>query len=237
MSVEMQLENLKIEREALLKGSAEICKQLTEMEGQLTSLKAEEETLQSKTSNLAQQIRQQVKTQIKELEKQIKFIRRQREERDAKISENARLIAEREDKPICYIDEQVGWIIAELLAYVQTHKVSIGRDLKREFFIRAIKAEKKDRYGNYEVPTGDIGIYDEKDRRIIKSSGFYFKQELYHLSRDPNLDYVVVHRTQWYQDYVKTFVETLLIALEARYRGNDDLKLTIGESGFTLELV
>lgn len=237
MSVKQQLENLKIERGALLKASAEISRQLTEMEGQLTSLKAEKVALKSKNSELAQQIKQQVKTEIEELERNIESVRRAKKENEAEIRENTRLITEREDKPDCYIDDQAKWMITELLAYIRMHQVDIGRDLKREFFIRAIKDEKKDRYGNYEVPTGDIGIYDEKDRRIIKSSGFYFKQELYHLSRDPNLDYVVVHQTQWYQDYVKTFVETLLIALEARYRGNDDLKLTIGERCFTLELV
>lgn len=237
MSVAEDLKNLKFRQKNLQEQSNQIRANLAELYKRRDFLKEQIEQLKAKTSQIARRIEKGVKEELCALEDKIEQDEAKKEQKDRKLQEINSAIAERENETSIYIEEQVKRMVQIVLAYIKDYEYDIGRDLRREFSIHAEEAVVQERYGDYNIPTGKIIIHDEKRGPITATCDFYFKQELYTISREPNLEYVIVHQTEWYQKYFENFVQTFLKTLEKQYSNSKELKLTIRESGFTLELV
>ena len=237
MSVAEELKNLKFTQKTLKAQLNQICKNLAELYKKREILKRKVELLKSKTSQLARIVEKGVKEELEALEDKIGQNEAERERIDKKLHETNVAIAERENETSIYIEEQVKRMVPIVLAYIKDYEYDIGRDFQREFSIHAEEVVVQERYGDYNIPTGNIIIHDEKRGPITVTWDFYFKQELYTISREPNLECVIVHQTKWYQKYFENFVQTFLKTLEKQYSNSKELKLTIRECGFTLELV
>lgn len=237
MSVAEELKNLKFTQKTLKAQLNQICENLAQLYKKRDFLKRKIEQLKSKTSQLARRVEKGVKEELEALEEKIGQNEAERARIDKKLHETNVAIEERENETSIYVEEQVKRMVSIVRAYIKDYEYDIGRDLRREFSIHAEEAVVQERYGDYNIPTGKIIIHDEKRGPITATCDFYFKQELYTISREPNLEYVIVHQTEWYQKYFENFVQTFLKTLEKQYSNSKELKLTIRECGFTLELV
>lgn len=237
MSVVEELKELGYRRRILREDLDKVCKNLEELYKRRDFLKKQIEQLKAKTSQLARRIEKGVKEELGALETQIKRVEAEKEQKDRELQEINSAIAERENETSIYVKEQVKRMVSIVLAYIKDYEYEIGRDFQREFSIHAEEVVVQERHGDYKIPTGKIIIHDEKRGPITATCDFYFKQELYTISRAPILEYVIVHQTKWYQKYFENFVQTFLKTLEKQYSYSEELKLTIGECGFTLELV
>ena len=128
-------------------------------------------------------------------------------------------------------------MIFDFLEYIGNHMEELGLEIKKTFSVIEVPQFRDDRYNGCYIPTGNIGIYDESNKTFIASSkDFYFKKELYSLSRD-TYDSLICTVTGWYEGYRDYFISYFLEALKESYTYGNYFKLTIESPYITLELV
>ena len=238
MSVKNELIALKEAREELKKQLTDICSTLNKLYAQKASLVQKAETLSTRTSSLAQTLLEKVQGELENVNQEIVQAESRQAEVKKEIAENQQNILQREDDVGLYIDEQSSIMISTFFEYMKSHLEELGTEIKKTFRIMEVTRYKNDRYYDCHVPTGYIGIYDEsKENFIVKSNDFYFKNDLYNLTRDALYEALVCNETEWYKAYRNQFISHLLETLEKSYTFGEFFKLTIEDSYFTLELV
>lgn len=237
LSVKNELIALKGAREDLEKQLAEICSTLDKLYAQKVPLVQKAEILSTRTSSLAQTLLEKVQEELENVNQEIAQTESRQAEVKKEIAENQQNILQREDDVGLYINEQSSIMVSTFFEYMRSHLEELGVEIKKNFRIMEVTRYKDDRYNGCHVPTGDIGIYDEsKETFIVSSNDFYFKNNLYTITRG-QYDALVCNETEWYKAYRNQFISHLLETLEKSYTFGEFFKLTIEDSYFTLELV
>lgn len=237
MSLKKELDSLKKEKNNIRKRIAEITSQLDTLRLQQKEFEDQVANFSARTSSLAERLAKKYQTFANEVSKEISIIKKTLDDLNSSLEKKQKEIDSREKNPTLYIQEQVEHMVSKTLEYIEAHFEEIGISIKRNFSISNITETVPDRYGDYTLPTGIICIYDDSTQSIIaKSRDFYFTQKLYDLSFDTAYYTTHCHTTDWFNEYYNKFKKHFLEELQHKYN-YIDLKLTIKNSGFTLELV
>lgn len=237
MSIKNELITLEGARRELQKQLEEISPILKELYAKKNPLVQKAETLSTRTSSLARNLLEKVQEELENVNKAIAQVESKQAKVKKEIKEKQQEISLRENNVDLYINEQSQIMISTFFEYMRTNFEKLGLETKKEFYIIGVNDYKEDRYSDYYVPTGNIGIYDSEENLIVSSNDFYFENCLYTIKRDEHYDNITRYETEWYKDYRNKFVSHLLETLEREYTFGEFFKLTIEDSHFTLELV
>ena len=237
MSVKQELEHFKQKFESLQEEHTRISSLLEDLNLEQEVIAEKVGILKNRTSTLAKVLLERTQQELDAINQEITTALEKKATIEQSLSETGLKIFERENSLTLYIQEQAHRMVSEFLDYVSEHLEDIGSEISKRYRIIEITQHQPDRYGSYYTPTGNIGIYDSADTSpIITSSNFYFKNPLYSLHRG-DYDIVICKDTEWYEEYRKEFVATIIETLKKEYNHDEFFKLTIDTSTFTLELV
>lgn len=221
---------LKEEREKLKQELIGLKEEMHKLSEQMNYWKEQIIQFEARTSPLAQELLMEAEEELKKVEKAYQSKSEEFKMTEERLTET--------EKTATYIAEQVPKMVPEFLRYFDENKKEFGRRIQNKF---TIKSEERivtnDVYArhSYNIPTSVIEIYNEDNMSLIVSSkDFYFNSKLYELTHDRGN--VNVKWTSWYEDYVNDFTSALLASIKENFH-DENFKLTIQESGFTLELV
>ena len=234
-----ELIKLKEKREVVRKNIEDLIAPIKSLKKQKSECEEKIKVLKTKKSGLAKMLIQDLEKELKQLNKTINFKEEEKTKLEVSLNEIENKIHEREDDTTLYIQEQSNLIVDQFMTFIKNNLREIGMAMKKDYTIEGIIKRVDDRYGDYLIPTGNVGIFESGKREIIaQSEGFYFKNNLYTLNRDDDYEYVKCQVTKWYEEYLEKFVSILLKTLEEKF-DYYDFKLTINkpQKSFTLELV
>lgn len=237
LSVRNELTTLGREKEDLEKRVAKMCTTLDNLYAQKSPLVQKAEILSTRTSSLAQTLLEKVQEKLEKINQEIVQAKTARTEAIKEWNEINQKILERDSDFSLYIEEQSSMMISTFFEYVRSHLEDIGAEIKKTYRIMEVTRFQDDRHYGCDIPTGDIGIYDESNKSfIVISKDFYFKHTLYTITRG-EYDALICHKTDWYKNYHDNFISLLTETLQNNYSFDEVLKLTIEKPYFTLELV
>lgn len=219
---------------------ADITSTLESLYSQRDFLVQRKESLDGRTSSLAQTLLKKTQSELDAKNQEISLAEKKKAELQIALDQNEKAISDRENNTVLYIQEQSKLIVLEFLRYLKTHSEEIGIELKKTYRIMEVLEYENDRYGGCYTPTGHVGIYDISTKTFIaKSKDFYFKNLLCTYERG-ELDELHCHFTGWYKEYRSRFISEIIETLKKDYyyySYDETFSLTITDSEFTLELV
>lgn len=215
-------------------------KEMKEDKEKMSNLIEKRKLLETRESDLAKLVLKRIKCEIDWVSKKIIEQEELLEKLYAEKEEKQRKLSEMEGDFSSYVEEQTTILISAFLGYIKNHLEDIGTEMVKTFTVREITDRKSERIGiDYEVPTGNVGVYDENKCCFVATTLVgenYFKAQLYELHRY-SYDHMGCQYTEWYKGYLKSFIDQFMEALQKEYCFADSLKLTINTPHFTLELV
>ncbi len=243
MSVKKQLASLREKSKSLEKQISEANSTLEKLKGRRDELKVQKEEYSARTSELAKSLFAKTQKKLDEYEEQIALVESQLEKLQSNLSETRDDIGRIESDPTQYIMEQIERMVPETLDYIKAHCEEIGTKIRKEFRVECEAKRVDDRYGAYNVPTGNLSIiacdYEsdglQPKERISITRDYYFDKSLWNSSQGA-YEETYVHYTDWFKRYISMFTKCFLEKLQDEYNFAD-FKLTITDSGFILELV
>ena len=243
MSAKKQLASLREKSKSLEKQISEAKSTLEELKRRRDELKVQKEEYSARTSELAKSLLAETQKNLDEYEEQIALVESQLEELQSNFEETRDDIRSLETGPLRYILEQTERMVPETLDYIKAHYEEIGAKIRKEFRVECEAKRVDDRYGDYRVPTGNLAIiacdYEsdglQPKERISITRDYYFGKSLWSSSQGA-YEETYVHYTDWFKGYISMFTKCFLEKIQTEYNF-EDFKLTITDSGFTLELV
>ena len=224
-------------RKYLTMQMAGITSTLESLYAQRDSLVQRLESLNGRTSSLAQTLLKKTQGELDSLNQQIAPVEKQKNELQTTLDKNEKAIFERENETDLYIQEQSKLIVSEFLEYLGNHLEDIGLEVQKTYRVMEVTKYKEDHYYGCDYPTGHIGIYDISAKAFIaQSKDFYFKNTLCTFDRG-EWDALYCHHTEWYKQYHACFIPEVIKNLKENYSYGEYFSLTITGSEFTLELV
>lgn len=148
-------------------------------------------------------------------------------------------ISQMENDVGLYVEEQASLLSKAFLEFVKEHQEELGADIKKTFLVKEITEKRSDRLGDCEIPTGNIGIYDESKKCFVATTldgEPFFGEKLYDILCDC-YDHAICKHTEWYKKYLLNFKVRFFAFLQQQYCFEDSFELTINNPYFTLELV
>lgn len=148
-------------------------------------------------------------------------------------------ISQMENDVGLYIEEQASLLCKTFLEFVKEYQEELGTDVKKTFQIKEITKSQDRMYGECEIPTGNIGVYDESKKCFVATTldgEPFFKEKLYNILCDC-YDHAICKHTEWYKKYLLNFNVQFFAFLQKEYCFEDSFELTINSPYFTLELV
>lgn len=237
MSVKQELANLRATQKSLNLQIADISSTLEGLCAQRDSLWQRKESLEARTSSLAQTLLEKTQGEIDELNRKIFPLQNQKAELQITLEQNEKDIYERENDTSLYIQEQSKLIVSEFLEYLGKHLEDIGLEFQKNYCVMGVTEYENDRYGGCYSPTGHVGIYDKSAKTFVaQSKDFYFKNTLCTFGRG-QYDELLCFSTDWYKEYRARFIPKVIEVLKENYSYGEFFSLTITDSEFTLELV
>lgn len=237
LSVQNELITLRQKKEDLEKRLAEICSTLDNLYVQKSPIVQKVENLSTRTSSLAQTLLEKAQEELEKINQEVVRAETSKTEVSKELNEINQKILERDNDFSLYIKEQSSVMISTFIEYIRTHLEDIGAEIEKTYRIVEVTQFRGDRYGGCDIPTGDIGIYDESNKSfIVISKDFYFKHTLYTIDRG-FYNELICYKNDWYKNYRDNFISLLVETLQKNYCFDEVFKLTIENSYFTLELV
>ena len=190
MSIKEEVENLREKQRQL---EAEIKKEELKRNSEIRSKEKIEEKLnelKDKKSKLAKKIYEEYKWKIKKIEKKIEKFRNEYLPIKSKIDKL------NSDKSF-YINEQVSYLISELMSYVEKNEMKLGKNISTHFSITPCRAVD---YKNCYVLNGYFEIKQNKEI-VVKTKDYYFENKTWWMLDDKGKKYIT--------DFIKSFVESL----------------------------
>ena len=239
LSAKDELNTLKRKEEDLEKRLREISSTLEKLHIKKSPILKKVETLSNRTSSLAQTLLEKAQEELEKVNQEVVRAETSKAEVSKELNEIKQKIFKINNDFSIYIKIQSSMMASTFIEYVRNHLKEIGSEIKKTYNILEITKfyNSREYYGCY-IPTGNIGIYDESIKSfIVISKNFYFKHKLYTLYIDDDFGELSCHRNDWYKNYRDNFILCLCETLQKNYCFDEDLKLTIEDSYFTLELV
>lgn len=237
MSVKQELESYKKDLERLQEEHAQISSLLDDLNFEQEPIAEKVEILKNRTSTLAKTLLERTQQELDAINQEITIALKKQANIERDLTETELKISERENSLTFYIQEQANRMVSEFLKYVGEHLEDIGSEITKKYRIIEVTKHQPDRYGSYNIPTGNIGILDSDNTSpIVISSDFYFKNPLYSLHRG-DYDIMICKDTEWYEEYRQKFIAIILETLKKNYNYGEFFKLIIDTSGFTLDLM
>lgn len=148
-------------------------------------------------------------------------------------------ISQMENDVGLYIEEQSSLLCEAFWEFVKENQEKLGTDIKKTFQIKEITERLGRMHGDCEIPTGNIGIYDESEKCFVATTldgEPFFGKKLYDILCD-GYDHAICKHTEWYKKYLLNFKVRFFAFLQQQYCFEDSFELTINNPYFTLELV
>lgn len=238
MSIKQELIELKEAREDLREKLKNVTSTLTTLSNSQSLLQQKVESFKTRTSPLAKSLLEKTQKELDTLNQEVSSVKEQKKQLEKALAENQKNISEREDDTLLYIQEQSNMIVSSFLKYLRNHSEEIGLEIKKVYSFLPITRREWYRGDLCDVPTGNLGIYDDNTKSfIVSSTDFYFTQSLYTLLFNNEYECSECHFSKWFMKYHKRFVSVFLETLAERYDYEECFKLTIDGNNFTLELV
>lgn len=242
MTVKTELERLKKQKEDLEKERSLRQNRLDEeLLPQEKNLQKKGEELSKRTSPLAQTLQAKNQKELEEIQQSIKRERKYLAGVEQELQDTQARIDARENDATLYIQEQAKLMVESFLWWVENNKEAIGYDITRSFIVAGVTSRINGREGPDDYPTGEVGVFEKGEKShgralaIVLSQDFYFNQNCYEVESSGYGAFA--KQTQWYTQYLKDFIAAFLKKLEESYNLGEELKLTIKNPEFTLELV
>jgi len=207
----------------------EVVSKKEKLDKQESELLEKVKILAGRTSPLARTLMEENKEEIEKIRREIEMLYNQQKALEEKLEENEKTLKEE------YIQEQTERMVSQLLIYIDNHLNDIAYGLTRTFCIKPITESV---FGNSGMPTGDIGVYDGSNNFLITvTASFSFDEPLYTVKKSKyDLSCTYVYNS-WFDAYLTEFAENFCKEVKESFDDDENFKLTIKESEFTLELV
>ena len=197
MSIKEEVENLREKQRQL---EAEIKKEELKRNSEIRSKEKIEEKLnelKDKKSKLAKKIYEEYSRDNEEYKWKIKKIEKKIEKfRNEYLPIKSRIDKLNSDKSF-YINEQVSYLISELMSYVEKNEMKLGKNISTHFSITPCRAVD---YKNCYVLNGYFEIKQDKEI-VVKTKDYYFENKTWWMLDDKGKKYIT--------DFIKSFVESL----------------------------
>ena len=138
-----------------------------------------------------------------------------------------------------YLKEQTSILATAFLEYMESHLEEFGTDITKTFVVKEVTEKDWKWYGGVELPTGNVGIYDETRKCFVATTNDTdpcFDEKIYDILCDC-YDHARCKFTKVFSNYLVNFKVWLFATLQKEYCFEDSFKLTINNPHFTLELV
>ena len=240
MSVKEDLALFHRREDALNEELSALQHKIDDVEAEKNTLIKKQTEFSSRTSSLAKKLLLEVKGNLSIVEHDLAVSLAEKERIENELAKISQMISERMDGISFYIEEQVSQMVHAFFHYVNNHFEELGSNIITTFHPKEELRTVQDRYGDYQVPTGNVGIFCANGGQIsciAISKDFYFKDTLYTIKRNENYDCIRCTYTGWFNAYLKSFYLALVNTINKNFPFYDNFTFTTDFPDFTLELV
>ena len=223
-----------------------LSKQISFYEGMMLDERERQSKIMAKLEILKTRKSELAKTVIAKVEKELQKVNQKNEDTENTLAQLIGLkrdlqskISQMENDVGLYIEEQASLLSKAFLEFVKENQEKLGADIKKTFQIKEITERHGRMHGDCEIPTGNIGIYDESEKCFVATTldgKPFFWEKMYDIFCN-SYDHAICKNTEWYKKYLLNFKVQFFTFLRQEYCFEDSFELTINNPYFTLELV